>query len=211
MESGVDSLGAVELRNQLQRAAADGVALSSTLMFDHLTARQLALHLQGSQPAAARASTRASGAAAAVAVRGLSAAAGRRRDARRAAPHEPLRQRRAVRDPATRWDVEQAAADLFDSPPEVASRVRHGGFMRGAELFEHGSFGISAAEASAMDPQQRQPFERGYTALHAAGGRRGTLLGAVVAVNVGQWASELGSLARRRGAACTRRRGSRAR
>ena len=47
MESGVDSLGATELRNQLQRAAADGVALSSTLMFDHPTARQLALHLQG--------------------------------------------------------------------------------------------------------------------------------------------------------------------
>ena len=38
MEAGVDSLGAVELRNQLQRAVGDGVALSSTLMFDHPTA-----------------------------------------------------------------------------------------------------------------------------------------------------------------------------
>ena len=97
--------------------------------------------------------------------------------------------------PLTRWDVEQAAArPLVGSPPEVASRVRHGGFLRGAELFEHGFFGISAAEAAAMDPQQRQLLERGYTALHAAGGRRGTLLGAVVAVNVGQWASEFGSV-----------------
>ena len=52
MESGVDSLGAVELRNQLQRATGEHVALSSTLMFDHPTARQMALHLTGSAPLA---------------------------------------------------------------------------------------------------------------------------------------------------------------
>merc|ERR1711995_218931 len=48
MEAGVDSLGAVELRNQLQRAVGEGVALSSTVMFDHPTARQVAAHVQGS-------------------------------------------------------------------------------------------------------------------------------------------------------------------
>ena len=96
--------------------------------------------------------------------------------------------------PSSRWDVEQAASDLYDSPPEVASRVRHGGFLCDAELFENGGFGISPAEASAMDPQQRQLLERGYAALHAAGMTRAALLGAVVAVNVGQWASEFGSV-----------------
>ena len=40
MDAGVDSLGGVELRNQLQHAA--GVTLPSTLMFDHPTVRQLA-------------------------------------------------------------------------------------------------------------------------------------------------------------------------
>eukprot|EP00966_Prymnesium_polylepis_P129047 2984176-Prymnesium_polylepis.1 len=42
MEAGVDSLGAVELRNQLQAAVGPGVLLPSTLAFDHPTARQLA-------------------------------------------------------------------------------------------------------------------------------------------------------------------------
>ena len=46
MEAGVDSLGAVELRNQLQRAAGASVALPSTVVFDHPTARQIATLLQ---------------------------------------------------------------------------------------------------------------------------------------------------------------------
>ena len=45
-----------------------------------------------------------------------------------------------------------------------------------------------------MDPQQRQLLERGYTALHGAGMRKATLLGAVIAANVGQWQSEFGSV-----------------
>merc|ERR1711965_1197834 len=48
MEAGVDSLGAVELRNQLQGVAGDQ-SLPSTLVFDHPTARQLASLLQPKQ------------------------------------------------------------------------------------------------------------------------------------------------------------------
>ena len=51
MEAGVDSLGAVELRNQLQHTIGEAVSLSSTLVFDHPTARGLiATLLQGSHP-----------------------------------------------------------------------------------------------------------------------------------------------------------------
>eukprot|EP00966_Prymnesium_polylepis_P125052 2891900-Prymnesium_polylepis.1 len=46
MESGVDSLGAVELRNQLQGMADQSVTLPSTLVFDYPTARQLVGLLQ---------------------------------------------------------------------------------------------------------------------------------------------------------------------
>ena len=42
LETGVDSLGAVELRNQLQDAAGGVMTLPSTLVFDHPTARLLA-------------------------------------------------------------------------------------------------------------------------------------------------------------------------
>ena len=45
MEAGLDSLGAVELRNQLQRVTVDGDILPSTIVFDHPTARSLSAFL----------------------------------------------------------------------------------------------------------------------------------------------------------------------
>ena len=73
--------------------------------------------------------------------------------------------------PSARWEPPEPywVADI------VAKRVRHGGFVNGAELFDNRAFGVSVAEASAMDPQQRVLLEVSYGALHAAG--RATLEG----------------------------------
>ena len=45
-----------------------------------------------------------------------------------------------------------------------------------------------------MDPQQRLLLERGYASFHDAGLSKNKLMGRVIAVNVGQWASEFGSV-----------------
>mgnify|MGYP003314429230 CR=1 FL=1 len=119
MEAGVDSLGAVELRNQLQRAVSDGVPLSSTLMFDHPTARQVAHHLQGSQPAAPHAARieQVGVQGAAVTVAGVSMAL-----PFGVSQIQALRRvSQCGRDllqtvPFARWDVEQAAHDYGIAP-----------------------------------------------------------------------------------------------
>ena len=195
MEGGVDSLGAVELRSLLQQAVGEGIVLSSTLIFDHPTARQVALLVQGRQSKVGG-TTRGDavtqrGEGAHVFVSGLGVALPMGATGM-AALHKMASDGcdalRAI--PAARWDLERAALDLVGLPPEVAGRVRHCAFLSDAQLFEHGFFGISAAEAAAMDPQQRQLLERGYAGLRVAGMTKASLLGAVVAVNVGQWASE---------------------
>ena len=46
-------------------------------------------------------------------------------------------------------------------------------------------FGVSPAEAAAMDPQQRMLLERGYDALHGAGLNKSTLIGSLTGVFIG--------------------------
>ena len=197
MEAGVDSLGAVELRNQLQHAVGGCVALPTTLMFDYPTARQVAIHLTGNRCSPANidcgdAEFASASTSEQVEIAGTSALLPR--DVRELREMSHCGHDLLGEIPLTRWDVEHAALDLVGLPPEVACRVRHGGFLRAAELFEHGFCSISAAEAAAMDPQQRQLLECGYSSLHASGLSKPALLGTVVAVSVGQWQSEFGSV-----------------
>ena len=201
MEAGVDSLGAVELRNQLETTVGGtGGALPSTLMFDHPTARSLAQHLRGRGRPAVRCVGAADGMAnqrsgdavevggmALVGPTGVSSVAGLR--AMISCGADAVGQ-----VPSSRWNVESAVMQLDGLTVEVGSRVRHGAFLQGAELFGAGFFNVSPAEAAAMDPQQRLLLERGYAALHSMGLSRRELLGSVTAVNVGQWASEFGSV-----------------
>ena len=64
--------------------------------------------------------------------------------------------------------------------------ARHGGFVEGAEFFDSGFFGMSAAEAKTIDPQQRLALEMSYAACHHAGRAKQSLLGSDTGVFVGQ-------------------------
>merc|ERR1712185_280131 len=66
--------------------------------------------------------------------------------------------------PAARWEVHAQPA----LPEPLASRVRHTGFVRGAELVDNAAFAVSPAEVASMDPCQRLLLEYGYLALHGA-------------------------------------------
>ena len=69
--------------------------------------------------------------------------------------------------PTKRWELSEV------SP----AATQHGGFVHGAEHFDHHMLGTSPAEATAMDPQQRLLLEVGYAATHGALLCRAGLLG----------------------------------
>ncbi|CAE8658061.1 unnamed protein product, partial [Polarella glacialis] len=65
------------------------------------------------------------------------------------------------------------------------SFLRHGSFVDGAELFDNKFFGLSAMEASGMDPHQRVVLEVGYEALRKAGYVKGKLMNSLGGVYLG--------------------------
>ena len=184
MEAGVDSLGTVELRNTLQGVVGTAMTLPSTLAFDHPTARQLAALLQPKETAVAAVeiSSPKASAGGAMAIGGLDALLPLGAGSMAAAESMLACGRDAISQvPLSRWDV--AAQPSLPEP--IASRVRHGGFVSGAQLVDNGAFSVPPAEAAAMDPQQRLLLEHGYAALHDASLDRVALNGSLTGFFLG--------------------------
>ncbi|PSL48620.1 acyl transferase domain-containing protein [Saccharothrix carnea] len=198
-EFGLDSLTAVELRNQL--SAATDLRLPTTLVFDHPTPRAVARHLLselvGDEPDVVTAQTTAD-ALDPIAIVGMA-----------------CRFPGGVRSPEDLWNLVRGEVDavsgfpvdrgwrveeLFDPDPDSAghSYVREGGFLYDADQFDAGFFGMSPREALATDPQQRLLLETAWEAFESAGipptSLRGSKTGVFAGVMYSDYASRLPSV-----------------
>ncbi|WP_459545864.1 type I polyketide synthase [Nocardia sp. X0981] len=175
---GFDSLSVMEFRNQLVKAT--GMALPSTLVFDHPTATAITeLLLSRIEPAIPE------GAAGPGASPSAKAEPGRG-DEPIAIVGMSCRFPGGVSSPDELWELLAAGIDatgefpadrdwdlarLFDPDPDTpgTTYTRRGGFLTDVGGFDAEFFGISPREASAMDPQQRLLLEASWEAIESAG------------------------------------------
>lgn len=193
MQAGLNSQRAVDLALRLR--AASGLNLTSTLVFEHPTARAIAEHMVGlakSQPPPVVASACYSSHAT---IQPIALRQGASRWPGSSHGLWPMLQAGgdAVREvPSERWQLDQFVEESILSHHQKMS-ASHGGFLPGAGACDGLIFGISNAELVVMDPQQRLLLEAGYESLHVCNQRRSTLLesstGTFVAVERPDWAA----------------------
>jgi len=191
MDSGVDSLGAVELRNQLRSVVGIAVDIPSTLVFDYPTARQLAgyFNIDAFHPEDV-----------------LGEESGRVHDASMQLACVQAKLPQGVEELQAVWQMLATGRDTFSTCPATRwmpdSQARYGAFQVGVEFFDSTAFFLSAQEVTTMDPQQRVLLEQGYATLCGGGLSRTTLSGSNTAIYVGVMSTEVRPQAPNRAPAC---------
>ncbi|MBQ6640333.1 MAG: SDR family oxidoreductase, partial [Saccharopolyspora sp.] len=183
---GFDSLTAVDLRNRI--AAATGLALPTTMVFDHPNPLALVEFLRGLLAGQSEMDTERGG--------------------ERAVDDEPIaivgmscRYPGGANTPEQLWDLVTGGADvisgfpadrgwdaaaIYDPDPERQGKTysTYGGFLHDMAEFDAEFFGISPREALAMDPQQRLLLETTWELFERSGldpaALRGTRTGAFI-------------------------------
>ena len=165
-----------QLRNNLQSTVGDTLALPSTLVFDHPTARLL--------------------------VRGVSFSAAETLELISVPQHDhspsfspslaafvsvlPGRAHgiasQCMFDATGQHAFSPVPTDRWDATPGM---IRYGTFIPNLDLFDQQAFRVSTAEVASMDPQQRLLLELSYEAFHGGGLNRRDLFGTNLGVYVG--------------------------
>ncbi|MFD0296795.1 SDR family NAD(P)-dependent oxidoreductase [Streptomyces sp. NPDC127118] len=193
-ELGYNSLTSVELRSRL--AADLGIALPSSLVYDHPTPEVLAGHIVTTLLGTAG-------------VTGFPTAATAAYDEPLAIVGMACRYPGGVASPEDLWQLVASGTDAIGPLPDGrgwnidalyapergtpdTTYTRHGGFVYDADTFDAEFFGISPREAQAMEPQQRLLLETAWESLETAGIVPHTLKGSSTGVFVGAMTQEYG-------------------